>query len=210
MTEALDQRGKRIRAELDEAKRLREEAAKVLADYQTRRGEAEREAQDILAAAQDEARRTADEAHRRMQDFVDRRTARRRGEDRPGRDAGDGAGPGRSRRRGDRRLGDAFAREARRRRRPGPRRQEPRRRAPQAERVIEPRASLSLAVIAGRRRPWPGGVGSDRSPARLIAGQTLSRRNPPRFCQILQADIGTARAPSYLRMYLQLGSRATL
>ena len=34
MTEALDQRGKRIRAELDEAKRLREEAAKVLADYQ--------------------------------------------------------------------------------------------------------------------------------------------------------------------------------
>ena len=74
MTDALDQRGKRIRAELDEAKRLREEAAKVLADYQTRRGEAEREAQDILAAAQDEARRTADEAHRRMQDFIERRT----------------------------------------------------------------------------------------------------------------------------------------
>ncbi len=74
MTEALDQRGKRIRAELDEAKRLREEAAKVLADYQTRRGEAEREAQDILAAAQDAARRTADEAHRRMQDFIERRT----------------------------------------------------------------------------------------------------------------------------------------
>jgi F-type H+-transporting ATPase subunit b len=74
MTDALDQRGKRIRAELDEAKRLREEAAKVLADYQKRRDEAEREAQDILAAAQDEARRTADEAHRRMQDFVERRT----------------------------------------------------------------------------------------------------------------------------------------
>jgi F-type H+-transporting ATPase subunit b len=74
MTDALDQRGKRIQAELDEAKRLREEAAKVLAGYQTRRGEAEREAQDILAAAQDEARRTADEAHRRMQDFIERRT----------------------------------------------------------------------------------------------------------------------------------------
>ena len=74
ITEGLDQRGKRIRAELDEAKRLREEAAKVLADYQQRRGEAEREAQDILAAAQDEARRTADEAHRRMQDFIERRT----------------------------------------------------------------------------------------------------------------------------------------
>ena len=27
--------------------------------------------------------------------------------------------------------------------------------------LSQPRASLSLAVIAGRRRPWPGGVGSD-------------------------------------------------
>jgi F-type H+-transporting ATPase subunit b len=74
ITDALDQRGKRVRAELDEAKRLREEAARVLADYQKRRGEAEREAAEILAAATEEAQRTADEAHRRMQDFVERRT----------------------------------------------------------------------------------------------------------------------------------------
>jgi F-type H+-transporting ATPase subunit b len=75
MTEGLDQRGKRIRTELDEARRLREEAAQVLADYQRRRGEAEREAQEIIALAKEEAQRTADEAHQRMEDFVKRRTA---------------------------------------------------------------------------------------------------------------------------------------
>lgn len=75
ITEGLDQRGKRIRAELDEAKRLREEAAQVLADYKKRRGEAEKEAAEIVAAAKEEAERTAEEAHRRMEDFVKRRTA---------------------------------------------------------------------------------------------------------------------------------------
>lgn len=75
LTEGLDQRGKRIRAELDEAKRLREEAAQVLADYKKRRGEAEKEAAEIVAAAKEEAQRTAEEAHRRMEEFVRRRTA---------------------------------------------------------------------------------------------------------------------------------------
>ena len=75
LTEGLDSRGRRIQAELDEAKRLREEAAGVLADFKRRRGEAEKEAQEILAAAREEARRTADEAHARMEEFVRRRTA---------------------------------------------------------------------------------------------------------------------------------------
>jgi F-type H+-transporting ATPase subunit b len=75
LTEGLDKRGKRIQAELDEAKRLREEAAQVLADYKKRRGEAEREAQEIVALAKEEAQRTAEEAHRRMEEFVRRRTA---------------------------------------------------------------------------------------------------------------------------------------
>ena len=75
LTEGIDSRGRRIRAELDEAKRLREEAAGVLADYKRRRGEAEQEAQEILASAREEAQRTADEAHARMEDFVRRRTA---------------------------------------------------------------------------------------------------------------------------------------
>ena len=73
--DALDGRGKRIQAELDEAKRLREEASRVLADYQRRRGEAEGEAQAIVAAARDEAERVAREAQERMSDFVTRRTA---------------------------------------------------------------------------------------------------------------------------------------
>ncbi|HEX8167808.1 MAG TPA: ATP F0F1 synthase subunit B [Beijerinckiaceae bacterium] len=75
LTEGLDSRGKRIQAELDEAKRLREEAAGVLADYKRRRGEAEREAAEILSAAREEAERTAEEAHRRLEDFIRRRTA---------------------------------------------------------------------------------------------------------------------------------------
>ena len=61
MTDALDQRGKRIQAELDEAKRLREEAARVLADYQKRRTEAEREAEAIVSSAREEAERGAAE-----------------------------------------------------------------------------------------------------------------------------------------------------
>jgi F-type H+-transporting ATPase subunit b len=75
MTEGLDARGKRIRAELDEARRLREEAARVLAEYRRRGEEAEREAEAIVAAAREEAERAARDAHQRMEDFVARRTA---------------------------------------------------------------------------------------------------------------------------------------
>jgi F-type H+-transporting ATPase subunit b len=75
LTEGLDARGKRVQAELDEAKRLRDEAAGVLADYRRRREEAEREADAIIAGAREEAERAAKEAHERMTDFVARRTA---------------------------------------------------------------------------------------------------------------------------------------
>lgn len=75
ITQALDARGKRVQAELDEAKRLREEAAGVLADYRRRREEAEREAEAIVAGAREEAERVSRETHERMTDFVARRTA---------------------------------------------------------------------------------------------------------------------------------------
>ena len=75
MLSGLDSRGTRIQAELNEAKRLREEAAAVLADYTRRRGEAEREAEAMIAAAREEAERVSREAHARMTDFVARRTA---------------------------------------------------------------------------------------------------------------------------------------
>jgi F-type H+-transporting ATPase subunit b len=71
---ALDHRSERIKAELDDARRLKEEAAKLLAEYKARRTSAEREAQDIIATAKIEAERIAAEAKTKMEDFVARRT----------------------------------------------------------------------------------------------------------------------------------------
>ena len=71
---ALDHRAQRIKAEIDDARRLKDEAAKLLADYQARRASAEREAQEIVTNARAEAERIAAEAKTRMEDFVARRT----------------------------------------------------------------------------------------------------------------------------------------
>ena len=71
---ALDHRSDRIKAELDDARRLKEEAAKLLAEYKARHATAEREAQDIIASAKAEAERIAAEAKTKMEDFVARRT----------------------------------------------------------------------------------------------------------------------------------------
>lgn len=71
---ALDHRRDRIKAELDEARRLKDEAAKLLADYKARHASAEREAQDIVTSAKAEAERIAAEAKTKMEDFVARRT----------------------------------------------------------------------------------------------------------------------------------------
>ncbi len=70
----LDHRRDRIKAELDDARRLKEEAAKLLAEYRARHASAEREAQDIIEAAKAEAERIASEARAKMEDFVVRRT----------------------------------------------------------------------------------------------------------------------------------------
>jgi F-type H+-transporting ATPase subunit b len=71
---ALDHRSARIKAELDDARRLKDEAAKVLADYKTRHARAEREAEDIISSAKAEAERIAAEAKTKLEDFVARRT----------------------------------------------------------------------------------------------------------------------------------------
>jgi F-type H+-transporting ATPase subunit b len=71
---ALDHRAERIKAELDDARRLKDEAAKVLAQYKTRRASAEAEANEIIASAKAEAERIAAEAKVKMEDFVARRT----------------------------------------------------------------------------------------------------------------------------------------
>jgi len=74
MLTALDNRAARIKAELDDARKLKDEAAKVLAEYKTRRASAEREAEDIIANAKAEAERIAADAKTKMEDFVTRRT----------------------------------------------------------------------------------------------------------------------------------------
>ena len=71
---ALDHRSERIRAELDDARRLKDEAAKLLAEYKARHAKAEAEAQEIIASAKAEAERIASEAKTKLEDFVARRT----------------------------------------------------------------------------------------------------------------------------------------
>ena len=72
--ETLDHRSARIKAELDEARRLRDEAGKLLAEYQRKQREAEREADAIITDAKAEAERIAAEARGKMEEFVARRT----------------------------------------------------------------------------------------------------------------------------------------
>jgi len=74
MLAALDSRGARIKAELDDAKRLRDEAEALLAQYRRKRQEAEREADESIAGARAEAERVAAEAKARMEEFVARRS----------------------------------------------------------------------------------------------------------------------------------------
>jgi F-type H+-transporting ATPase subunit b len=72
--DGIDQRQARIKAELEEARRLREEAQALLAEYQRKRSEADREAEAIIATANAEAERLASEGKARLEDFVARRT----------------------------------------------------------------------------------------------------------------------------------------
>lgn len=71
----LDDRADAIRDELNEAKKLREEAQTILADYQRKRKEAESEAEDIIAGARHEAEALSAEARQKTEEFVTRRTA---------------------------------------------------------------------------------------------------------------------------------------
>lgn len=55
LVDSLDARAERIRAELDEAQRLREEAQRTLAEYKRKQRDATKEAEDVLASARHEA-----------------------------------------------------------------------------------------------------------------------------------------------------------
>jgi F-type H+-transporting ATPase subunit b len=74
ITQALDDRAAGIKAEIDEAKRLREEAEKLLADYKRKHAEAENEAKAIVDNARREAEALAAETRRSLAESVTRRT----------------------------------------------------------------------------------------------------------------------------------------
>jgi F-type H+-transporting ATPase subunit b len=71
---ALDDRARRVQAELDEARRLKEEAQKLLAEYKSKQKQADEEAAAIIAGAKAEAERIAAESKTKMEEFVARRT----------------------------------------------------------------------------------------------------------------------------------------
>jgi|SRR5690554_4533871 len=70
----LDSKIAKIEADLDEARRLREDAQALLAEYERKRKAAEAEAEEIVAAAKEEAERMTEEANLALQDLVARRT----------------------------------------------------------------------------------------------------------------------------------------
>lgn len=75
VAKSLDERADKIRGELAEAKRLREEAQHLLAEYQRKRKEAEADAASIVAAAEREAAMLTAEAKQKTEEFVARRNA---------------------------------------------------------------------------------------------------------------------------------------
>ncbi|GGB52023.1 ATP synthase subunit b 1 [Roseibium aquae] len=74
ITRALDKRADDIQNELDEARRLREEAQALLSDYQRKRHEAEEEAKAIIAEANTEAERLTLETNRALEEMIARRS----------------------------------------------------------------------------------------------------------------------------------------
>ena len=72
--DALDERAAKIKAELDEARRLREEAQSLLAEYERKKDDAAREAAGIIEGAKQEAERLAAEAKTKSEEFLARRT----------------------------------------------------------------------------------------------------------------------------------------
>jgi F-type H+-transporting ATPase subunit b len=73
VAKALDDRASKIQAELEEARRLREEAQSILADYQRKQRDAEKEAEDIIAMARREAQFYAEESRRTLTESLQRR-----------------------------------------------------------------------------------------------------------------------------------------
>jgi len=74
LLEALDNRSEKIRSDLENARRLREEAQALLAEYQRKFSGAEDEAQAVIDQAKREADAMAEDAKARMEEYITRRT----------------------------------------------------------------------------------------------------------------------------------------
>lgn len=74
ITKLLDERAEAIRKEIDEARRLREDAQKLLADYQQKHRSAGQEADAIVEEARREAEAFAQETRAGLKDTLERRT----------------------------------------------------------------------------------------------------------------------------------------
>jgi F-type H+-transporting ATPase subunit b len=69
----LDQRSQAIAKELDDARRLREQAASLLAEYEAKREAAKKHAEEIIAHAKDQAAMLAAETRAQMGETLKRR-----------------------------------------------------------------------------------------------------------------------------------------
>ena len=74
ITTALDNRANAIRQELDQARRLREEAQDLLAEYQQKRRQADNEAKAIVEQARREAEMLQSESARALVESMERRS----------------------------------------------------------------------------------------------------------------------------------------
>ncbi len=73
--DALDARAEKIRNELEEARRLHEEARKLLAEYEAKKEQAERDAKEILQVARQEAEAVALEIRQQFDEMMARKQA---------------------------------------------------------------------------------------------------------------------------------------
>ena len=74
MAQALDKRSDDIRKELEEARKLREEAQTILADYQKKQREAEQTAEEIITLAKKNAEAYAVETRESLKEALEKRT----------------------------------------------------------------------------------------------------------------------------------------
>jgi F-type H+-transporting ATPase subunit b len=74
ITESLDQRAEAIRKELDQARRLREEAQDLLADYQQKQRRADDEAKAIIENAEREAMALKEQSEKALKESIERRS----------------------------------------------------------------------------------------------------------------------------------------